>query len=184
VQGDSSLGSDLYKAHIEYSGPKPTITFDKSTGDVRISQEGGFAFFGNRRVVLDVQINPAVTWGIDINSGAATDTLKLGAIRVTSIELNTGASREEITLGPPKGMVQITINGGALTVHVHRPNGIAASAQVSGGAVNLTGDGRQARGIGSKSWQSDGFDTAADGYRIEVNGGASNVTVDTATPSA
>ena len=184
VQGDSSLGSDLYKAHIEYSGPKPTITFDKSTGDVRISQEGGFAFFGNRRVVLYVQINPAVTWGIDINSGAATDTLKLGAIRVTSIELNTGASREEITLGPPKGMVQITINGGALTVHVHRPNGIAASAQVSGGAVNLTGDGRQARGIGSKSWQSDGFDTAADGYRIEVNGGASNVTVDTATPSA
>src|ERR1700730_3816020 len=38
VLGSGSLGSDLYRAHIEYSGPKPSVTLDKSTGELHISQ--------------------------------------------------------------------------------------------------------------------------------------------------
>jgi hypothetical protein len=66
-----------------------------------------------------------------------------------------------------------------LTVHVHRPKGTEASAQVSGGAVNLTGDGNRRGAIGSARWQTDGYGGAADAYNIEVNGGACTVTVDT-----
>jgi hypothetical protein len=95
------------------------------------------------------------------------------------MEFNTGASREEIFLDQPTGKVGISFNGGALTVLVHRPSGTEASVQVSGGAINLTADGDQERGIGSKSWQTDGYDNATDGYDIQVNGGACNVTVDT-----
>jgi hypothetical protein len=182
IQGNSSLGSDLYRAHIEYSGPTPKVTLDKSTGNLRISQEGGF-FVSNRHFVLDLQVSPAVTWSIQVNSGAATDTFMLGEVRVGSIELNTGASREDITLGAPKGMVPITINGGALTVRIHRPAGTQAAAHVSGGAVNLTGDGHRTGAIGSAKWQTDGYDGATDAYRIEVNGGASTVIVDTSAPA-
>ena len=179
VQGNTSLGTDLYRAHIEYSGPKPEITLDKTTGELRISQEGGFGLFGSRRFVVDLQISPAVPWSINVNSGAATDTLKLSDVNVTWIEINTGSSREDITLGPPTGDVPITINGGALTVHVHRPGGVAVSAKVSGGAVNLTGDGHRSGAIGSTSWQSEGAGNAPDAYRIDVNGGACTVSVDT-----
>jgi uncharacterized membrane protein YhaH (DUF805 family) len=182
VEGNSSLGSDLYRAHIQYSGPKPSVTFDTSTGELHISQESGFLIFGNRPFVIDLQISLSVTWSIKVNSGAATDTFKLTGVKVGSIDLSTGASREDITVGAPKGIVPITINGGAVTVRVHRPVGTEASAQVSGGAVSLTADGQQARGIGSKSWQTAGFDSAVDAYRIEVNGGASTVTVDTNAP--
>jgi hypothetical protein len=184
VDGDGSLGSDLYRAHIQYTGPKPTVDFDAASGVLHIEQRGGFAFFGNPRFVLDLQINPAVSWSFNINSGAANATFKLRRVRVTGIELNTGASREDITLGVPTGKVPITVNGGALTILVHRPDGVEASAQVSGGAVNLTADGDRERGIGSKSWRSDGYDNAQDAYRIEVNGGACNVTVDRSAPSA
>jgi hypothetical protein len=178
VEGDSSLGSALYQAHVEYSGPKPTVTLDPSSGELHITQPGGFLVFGNRRFTLDLKVSTAVTWRFNINSGAADNKFKLSALKVGSIEMNTGASREEITLGPPTGKVPITINGGALTIIVHRPAGTDASVQVSGGAVNLTADGHQERGIGTKSWQSDGYDSAQDAYRIEVNGGASNVTLD------
>lgn len=184
VDGDGSLGSDLYRAHIEYSGIKPTVDFDAASGVLHIEQRGGFTFFGNPRFVLDLQINPAVTWSFNINSGAANGTFKLSQVRVTGIELNTGASHEDIALGAPTGKVPITVNGGALTIIIHRPNGVEASAQVSGGAVNLTADGDRERGIGSKSWQSDGYDSAQDAYRIKVNGGACTVTVDTSGPSA
>ena len=180
VSGSSSLGGDLYRAHIEYSGPKPDISLDQNTGDLRISQNSSFVtFFQNQRFKLNLELSSSVLWAIAANSGAATDTFDLGSVQVKSIELNTGASREEITLGEPSGVVSVAINGGALTVHVHRPSGVAASVAVSGGAVSLDADGKQSHSIGNASYDSPGFGTATDAYRIEVNGGACTVTLDT-----
>ena len=182
VQGSSSLGSDLYRAHIEYSGPKPSVTLDKSTGELHISQEGGFAVFGNRRLLIDLQISSSVTWSIKVASGAASDKFNLAGVKLDSIEIDAGASREDIILGPPKGRVSIIINGGAATVSLHRPTGAEASIQVSGGAVSMTADGRQLGGIGSRSWQTAGYDGATNAYTIELNGGAARLTMDTNAP--
>jgi hypothetical protein len=136
------------------------------------------SFFGNPRFVLDLQINPAVSWNFNVNSGAANGTFKLSQVRVSGMELTTGASRQDITLGAPTGRVPITVNGGALTILIHRPYGTQASVQVSGGALSLTADGMRQRGIGSKSWQTN-YGGDQDAYRIEVSGGACSVTVDT-----
>ena len=184
VVGDSALGPDLYRAELTYSGPKPDVTLDKETGEVRITQEGQFGIFGSRHLAIDLHISPSVTWGFTLNSGATTATFKLTNVKLTSLESNTGAVRLDLTLGPPKGIVQISANGGALTVRLHRPGGTAASVQVSGGAVNLTADGHHTGAIGSAKWQSDGYASASDAYSIEVNGGACTVTVDTNVPAA
>jgi hypothetical protein len=169
---------------LTYSGPKPDVTLDKETGEVRITQEGQFGIFGSRHLVIVLHISPSVTWGFTLNSGATTATFKLTSVRLTTLESNTGAVRLDITLGPPKGIAQISASGGALTVRVHRPSGTEASAQVSGGAVNLTADGHHTGAIGSAKWQSDGYANASDAYSIEVNGGACTVTVDTNVPAA
>jgi cell wall-active antibiotic response 4TMS protein YvqF len=179
VTGSGAIGADLYRAHIEYSGPKPDISLDRSTGDLQFSQNNAFGFFGGHRFVIDLQLSSAVSWNFSVNTGAATDTFKLSALKVGSIELNAGASREDITLGAPKGAVPISVNGGALTVHLHRPSGTEASVQVSGGAVSLLADGHQYHGIGDQSWQSNGFNSASDSYQVDVNGGACTVTMDT-----
>ena len=184
LSANTSLGEDLYHAHIQYSGSRPEVSLDRSSGDLHISQSSSFGLFQNRRFVLDLQINAKVRWNINANSGAANDTFNLAAATVGSIDLNTGASREDIFLGKPAGIVPITINGGALTVHLHRPAGTAASVSVSGGALSLNADGRQHGGIGSLSWESSGFEGATDAYRVEVNGGACTVTIDTLGGSA
>ena len=180
-----SSSDDLFRAHIEYSGPKPDVSLDQSSGELRIDQSNASGFFFQRhRFVLDLQMNPSVTWKIVVNSGASSDTFKFAGVHVASIELNTGASHEDITLGSPSGTVPITINGGALTAIVHRPSGVEASAMVSGGAVNLSFDGRQTHAIGSLAAQTGDYNSATDRYQIQVDGGASNVTVDTTAPSS
>ncbi|TAN34510.1 hypothetical protein EPN29_03870 [bacterium] len=185
VSGSAGLGGDLYRAHIEYSGGKPDITLDRTTGDLRISQSSTrFGIFQSHRFVLGLQLDSSLPWKITSNTGAATGTLQLAGVQVASIELNTGASREDITLGPPSGIVPITINGGALTVHLHRPSGTPTSVSVSGGAVSLDADGRQQRGIGTQNWQSAGYDGATDGYRVEIDGGACTVTIDSTGAAA
>lgn len=185
VAGSDSLGSDLYRAHIEYSGTKPAISLDRSTGNLRIFKNNDFSFFANRRFALDLQLNSAVAWNVSANTGASNDRLKLSAVKVGSITLNAGASRADITLGKPTGIVRINIDGGAITLHLHRPIGSEAFVHVSGGAVNLDADGRQVHGVGDQTWQSAGYDGATDAYQVEISGGASNVTMDTAatTPS-
>jgi Domain of unknown function (DUF5668) len=184
VVGNSSLGPDLYRAVINYSGQAPTVALDKENGDLRISQEGDFGIFGNRHLAIDLQVSPAVSWSFNVSSGAVNATFKVTGVRVSSIQASTGAGRFEMTLGPPKGMVPIKVDGGAVTIRVHRPSGTEASARVSGGAVNLTADGRRTGAIGSARWQSDGYANAADAYSIEVSGGASTVTVDTSATAA
>jgi len=177
--GGDSIGGDLYRAHIEYSGPKPSVHLDRSTGALKIEQSNnGFSFLRSQRFTLDLQLSTRVAWSITENTGAATDTLNLAGLKVMSMDLNTGASREDVTLGPPSGEDSISINGGALTVHIHRPGGTAASVAVSGGAVNLDADGQQQHSIGSAGYQTSGYDTAPDKYTVTVNGGACNVTLD------
>ena len=185
VSGGSDLGPLLYRAHIEYPGPKPDVTFDRSTGALRISQNTDFPFgFGNGRFSLRVQLNEAVSWTVDENTGASKDTINLPHVAVSEITVNTGASSEEMTLGPPTGIVRVEINGGALTVHIQRPSATEASVQVSGGADSLNADGHTQHAIGDLKYESSGFSGASDGYRITVNGGACTVTLDTSTESA
>ena len=181
VTGRSSLGGDLYQAHITYSGHKPEISLDRSDGTLTISQgNSGFGVFQTRRFTLDLQINSSIAWAISSNGGASTETYRLGSVPLKSMDINTGASREDITLGSPTGVVPIMINGGALTVNLHRPTGTGASVDVSGGAVSLKFDGRQTRAIGNVQ---DTTGNHGDIYRVEVSGGACTVTMDANAPS-
>jgi len=185
VSGGDSLGGDLYHAHIEYSGMKPAVTLDRSTGLLKISQSNdGFNLFQGRRFVLDLQLSPDVTWSFTENSGASTDSLNLASLKLGRMTLNTGASRDDITLGPASGKVSVTINGGALTVNLHRPSRTAASVAVSGGAISLDADGSQQHAIGNVRYESSGFGAASDAYEITVNGGACTVTLDTSSGQA
>ena len=182
VSGSNVLEGDLYQAHIEYAGFKPSVSFDQSTGLVRISQSSGnFPFLQSRRFVLDVKVNQNIAWSITENSGATTSRLNLAGAQVGTININTGASRNDIYLGDPSGIVPVMINGGSLTVNIHRPRGTPASITVAGGAVSLNADGKQMHAIGNLRFQSPGFSAEGDGYRVEINGGACMVTLDTAS---
>jgi hypothetical protein len=181
MSGSNSLESKLYQAHIQYSGSKPDVILDRSNGILSISQGNNRFGFQAKRFTLDLQLNASIPWTITSNGGASTETYSLAGVHVSSMEINTGASREDITLGPPSGVVPITISGGALTVRVHRPAGAGASVRVSGGAISLDFDGHQQHAIGTLNQE---VSTGPDMYRVEVNGGACTVTMDaTASPT-
>lgn len=175
----SAARSDLYRAHVDYSGQTPDVHFDAGTGSLIISQRGkNFLPFQPRHFAVDLKISSEVAWAIDLNTGAATTTLDLADVHLSSISLNTGAAKDEITLGPATGVVPVEINGGALTVNIHRPGGTEASVDVSGGAVSLNADGRNMHAIGHLSFESPGYSGATNSYRVEVNGGACTVRLD------
>ena len=104
VEGNAGLGSDLYRAHIQYAGTKPKVSLDRSTGSLEIFQNNDLGFFASRHFVLDLQINSAVAWSVSADTGATNDTLNLSTIKLGSVKLNAGASRTDVTLGRPTGV--------------------------------------------------------------------------------
>jgi hypothetical protein len=181
--GGSQLG-DLFRAHIEYSGPSPEVSFDNSTGRLKIFQSSAFHLFvPPQRFVLNLQLSSQVRWRVAVHSGSATDGYDLTKLQLASLEVDTGSSREDIALGTPKGNVPISIHGGALTVLLHRPSGIGADVNVSGGAVSLDFDGRRERAVGSVSSVGATTEPVSDMFTIRVNGSACTVTVDANSPA-
>ncbi len=174
VQGDSSLDTDLFKAQIQYSGPQPTVTVEDG-GRVVVRQDSHFGYVGRESLDVSIQLNTALPWSFAIHSGASRDVYDLSAVTVSSVEIDTGASTSDITLPVPHGNVPVRINGGAMTVHLHRPGGVAASVRVSGGTVSLTFDGERSDAVGAVGHSTA---PASDMYSISVNGGACTVTMD------
>jgi hypothetical protein len=182
ISSDSEIGTDLYKAHIAYSGNKPEVKFDSESRKLTISQrDSNFLVFQSRRFELHLKINPKVRWAVEMNTGATTSTLDFSQVQLKSLSLNSGAAKDEITLAAAKAIVPVEIDGGALTVRIHRPQGTEASVDVSGGAVSLNADGQGMHGIGHQGYKTPGINGAPGSYRIEINGGACTVTLDTAT---
>jgi hypothetical protein len=180
VQGGStSVINDLFQAQITYTGPAPTERVDlHNPARIVIQQNGQFGFFGGHQSIhIDIQLNAEVRWDLAIHSGASQDRYLLSTFEVGSMEIDTGASTEDIDLPYPSGTVPVTINGGALTVHLHRPSGTAASVKVSGGAVRLDFDGDVTSAVGSVSHSTE---IAGDMTQVSVNGGTCNVTMDVA----
>lgn len=173
----SSLADQLYRAHVEHAGPSPEVKLDRATGTVRIGQRFDW-FSGARRIQLDTQVSDAIPWQVSCSTGAIRGTFDLTSAQLTRFDCQTGASRIELRLGAPKGIVPIRIQGGALTVDVARPAGAAVKVDASGGAVQLRADGTRQDGVGSRSWSSAGSD-GADRYDISVSGGAVTVNVST-----
>jgi len=183
ISSGGDLGSKLYHARIDYSGTKPEVRLD-SSGKLTISQpSGNFVFEPSRRIRVDLALNPTVGWTLTVNSGAISSTIDAVHLHVAGVNFNTGAASADITLGPPSGIVPVTFSGGALTVRVHRPGGTAVRAEVSGGAVSLNGDGRDMHAIGQLNYESSGFSSAADGYRVKLDGGSCTLTLDTTVAS-
>jgi hypothetical protein len=179
VQGGStSVINDLFQAEITYTGPAPTVRVDRGNpARVVIEQNGHFGFFGHQSIHLAIQLNSSVRWNLAVHSGASQDRYLLSTFQVGSVEIDTGASTEDIDLPHPSGTVPVKINGGALTVHLHRPSGTAASVKVSGGAVRLDFDGDVTNAVGSASHSTE---TSGDMNEVSVNGGSCNVTMDVA----
>src|SRR5207249_1026266 len=70
----ADLGGDLFRSHIEYSGPAPGVSVERSTGHIEISQSGGFHIFGQQRFTMDLKLSSSMPWTIAVHSGAANDT--------------------------------------------------------------------------------------------------------------
>jgi hypothetical protein len=178
ILGDPAM-PDLYRARFE--GRAPTVGVRGDTVTVRHPTFPSFDWLNyGRERAAEVALNASIPWQIEIRDSASRLTADLSGLELGSLDLTGGASRVDVTLPRPSGVVSVRILGGASNLTIRRPEGVPARVRVEGGSTNLTFDEERFGAVGGEvDLRSPNHDGAADRYDIAVTGGANAVTVGT-----
>jgi DNA-binding MarR family transcriptional regulator len=165
---------DLYQARFE--SPAPTFTVEGGVVSVRYPKR--FKLFG-RPQPGEISLNTSVPWAIEVRGGAAEVGADLRGLAVTSFTVTGGATELTLTLPEPSGVVPVRLTGGAFVARILRPSGVPARLSMAGGFFKVTFDNQAHEVMGGKmmTFQSPGFNEAADRYEIEIKGGANEITI-------
>ena len=131
-----------------------------------------------------VELSPDHTWYFKIHGGTWNTVLDLSGLRVSGVELDSGAGNVTCTLPAPSGVVPIRVNSGIVGVTLHRPQNTAVHAILSSGSVKVRMDGKPIRAMTSDiQWDTPGAMRNPDRYDLTVYSGCVRVTMDTAAPA-
>jgi hypothetical protein len=127
-----------------------------------------------------VTLNQDMTWAITIRRGVAQLDADLRDLQVESVDVHQGASRVEVRLPRPSGVVPVRVGGGASHVRIRRPAGTPARLRIGRGVADLTFDEQEFGAVGGRLRLESREAGSADGrYDIEIAGGAAHVEVTT-----
>jgi AcrR family transcriptional regulator len=129
-----------------------------------------------------VELSPNYTWYFKIHGGTWNTVLDLSGLRISGIELDSGAGNVTCTLPAPIGVVPIRVNSGIVGVTLHRPRNTAAHAMVSSGSVKVRLDDKAIRGVKSDVQWDSSTPMRDDHYDLAIYSGCVRVTMDTAAP--
>ena len=119
----------------------------------------------------EVHLDPRYRWSVRVGGATSHTRLLLSGLHLDDLKIDSGATRIDVVLPRPEGVVPVDISSGVTGVRLHRPRGTAALAQVSAGALRLRLDGASTLAVlADDRWTSD--DSAAgDRYELRVNSG-------------
>jgi DNA-binding MarR family transcriptional regulator len=186
VRGDATL-TELYRA--KFAGPVPRMRTRAGVVTVAYPRFGWFdwrAQIGGQHIDAsahwnkdagEISLNSAIPWSIELRGGVSEWSADLRTVRLASFDLRGGASKFELLLPRPTGIVPIRVSGGMSRVSIERPAGTAMSLTISGGVSKLVVDTELYKGEGHLSIQTPGAESAVDRYEIEIDGGASKMAI-------
>lgn len=173
LRGDAGL-AELYQA--QFKGAVPEMRVDGGTVTMRYPRRLR-TLLGSKQEA-EVALNAAVPWRIELRSGVSDTVADMRGLTLTGLEIRGGASSVTVRLPVPTGTIPVRIAGGVSGVTINRPPGVEVSIRLKGWAAHLTFDDQSYDAIGTDGrLQSVGYADATRRYDIDLDGGASDITV-------
>jgi len=177
VQGEGI--PELFRARFDR--PAPSVSLHEGAVTVRYPR---FSLRGWLRPWVrrggQVTLNKDVSWDLSIQGGVAHLDADLRDLQLEALDVRQGASRLDLRLPRPAGVVPVRIGGGASHVRIRRPAGTPARLHISRGVADLTFDKQEFGAVGGRLRLESPQAGAAEGsYQIEIAGGAAHVQVTT-----
>jgi hypothetical protein len=167
LSGTCVGGADV---NVSKSGPSTRLDLRSRAGDAWFGNPGPFGF------AWDLVVTPEVPLRLTVETGASETNLDLRDLKVTDLQINTGASSSVVTLPGRAGMTRVKVAAGAASVKLYVPEGVAANIAVQSGLAGIHIDQNRFPAAAG-GYQSTDYDTAANRADIFVETGVGSVDI-------
>jgi hypothetical protein len=123
-----------------------------------------------------VNLNTEVALDITLKTGASESSLDLTDLKVTNLNLETGASSTSISLPAHAGFTKMNIHSGAASVDIVFPQNVAGRIRIQSGIAGI--DVNQSRfPQNGNNYQSADYDTATDKVDLYIETGVGRISI-------
>jgi hypothetical protein len=152
------------------SGIRPLATLDDGT--LRVGQTADRD--GSGVPMIDIELARGVRWTINLDGGAATETVNMTKGSLSSLSFGAGVTMASVRLPAPTGTLTLTLAGGATRLLVVAPSGAPAEVKVVGGASQVSLDGVSHTGVaGGSAFADPAWAGSSNRYAIDLLAGVS-----------
>jgi hypothetical protein len=131
---------------------------------------------GQHGLNWNVNLTNEIPLQLHIHSGACEARLDLTDLKVTDLNIETGASSTDVTLPQNAGFTRVVVKSGAAEVKLHVPQGVAAFIRESSGLSGINVDTNRFPQSGH-TYQSADYSTAENKVEIFYEGGVGSVDI-------
>jgi hypothetical protein len=142
---------------------------------LRTSQQP-WAWWPGESLDWDINLNGDIPMSLKIDSGASASILDLSDLKITDLDIDTGASSTELTLPANAGNTHVDIDTGASSLKVTIPVGVAANIRIKSGIASVNVNSRFPR-LDGGMYQSSDFSTASNRIDMTINAGVGSIEV-------
>lgn len=121
-------------------------------------------------------LNPEIPLSLRMETGAGEANVDLTDLQVTDLRLQTGASSTRLALPAQAGHTRARIEGGAASISVRVPTGVAARIETSGGLASISVD-RDRFPRQGRIYQSLDYEAAENRIDLRVEIGAGSISI-------
>jgi AcrR family transcriptional regulator len=127
----------------------------------------------------ELELNPAHPWRVRVQAPTWNTVLDLAGIDLRELHIDSGATRVDCVLPPPRGVVPIQVSGGTVGVRLRRAPGVPVVAEVSKAAVQVRLDAFAIAATTSDvHWESAPGAAQGPHYLVRITGGAVRTSVE------
>jgi len=169
----ADIGTDLYRITTPTNSARPQV---KAT-------DAGIRLFlvasaGHTDTTVEILLNSDIRWSLTITGGAKTSVLNLADTTVSSVNLNGGATRIDLTLPRPKGTLPVRMSGGANQLRIRTAGTIPVRVRIRKGAGKVVLNGQTDNGVArGTSFTSRDFAGSTDRIDVDAVAGVGTLTV-------
>ena len=158
-----------------------TYSVDRdSSGDqdrVRLSMDHheGIRWGWKVRNSVEIGLNPAPAWDIDVDAGAARVDADFRNLAVEQLRLSSGASTIKVQLGSRAEECTMMLETGVSSVRIYVPESVGCDIRIEAPVSAKRLPGFEKRGDGW--YETDNFETATRKIHLDIDAGVSSIRV-------
>ena len=121
-------------------------------------------------------LSKQISWQLHFEMGASDTQVDLTDLRVTDLEIDTGASNTKVIMPAKAGQTHVDLSGGAASVLFEVPEGVAAKIQVDSGLASIDINRDRFPRVGNY-YKSADYETAENKVDISADFGAGSLVI-------